>query len=319
MIKRPLLISALLASLAFTGGAAPATAQLLDDQGVPYSSKYYRKSMSLVDIILTRPDNLLPGQFVLHARERGTFSSGCAKLSDIPVTVEYIANFVRVTYDDYVVDMRNQDGNGTTCNQPINPPSADVVLDKAVLEEKGISKLRLVYKNEPIEVELELNDHMARLWPPYARDPNMSELPALFNIGTMQSSGLLSAIGGPAIDGMPLSSFGASTIWFYPENTVILYVPNADSNKANPAIKSKLDALAATRGLSPLEESIPEFKSPLNDKNAYYYVAKGDRYSQAKGDLLDYIELDTMKYGLEGDEPAKKQMAVYVRKPRATE
>ncbi|MFN3827999.1 MAG: hypothetical protein ACK4NR_10300 [Micavibrio sp.] len=319
MIKRSLLISALLASLAFTGGAAPATAQLLDDQGVPYSADYYRQSLKLVDITLQNREGLLPGQFVVHAFEHTAFTSGCAKLSNIPVTVEYVANFVRITYDDYVVDMRDQDGNGTTCNKPIVPPSADVVLDRAVLEEKGIEKIRFVYRNSPCEMDIEVTDHMARLWPSYADDPDMENLPDGINIGTLKSSGYLSAIHGPVVDSVSLGGYGASTIWFYPENTVILYVPNADSNKANPAIKSKLDALAATRGLSPLEDSIPEFKSPLNDKNAYYYVAKGDRYSQAKGDLLDYIELDTMKYGLEGDEPAKKQMAVYVRKPRATE
>lgn len=295
MLKRDLLVSAVCMGLGWVMYAGPVQAQLLDGDGVAYSSEYRREPLRSVNITLTRGNDLMPGQFVVHAEEGGAYSSGCAKLSNIPVTVEYIANFIRLTYDRYILDTREQlKGTGTTCNTPMPPPVADVVLDRAVLAEKGIQKIRFMYDGQPIEADLELTEHRIRLWPSLSRE----SIPDI-QIGNLKSK--------------------PSTVWFYPENTVILSVPGAKTEQEQAVLKEKLSALATGRGLSPLEDHIPDFKSPLKDKTSFYYVANGDRYSQAQGELLDYITVDAVKYGLEADEPIQKSLAVHVRKPRSTE
>ncbi|MCM2344472.1 MAG: hypothetical protein NDJ24_07925 [Alphaproteobacteria bacterium] len=295
MFKHKLLVSALCAGFGLAGYTLPSQAQLLDGDGVAYSSEYRREPLRSVDITLTRGENLMPGQFVIHAQDQGAFSSGCAKISNIPVKVEYIANFIRLTYSRYIFDSREQlKGSGTACNTPMPPPSAEVVVDKATLLEQGIQKVRFMYEGQPIEADLELTEDRVRLWPALSRE-GLAEV----SFGNLRTK--------------------PSTVWFYPENTVILNVPNATTDKDLAGLRQKVDALAAGRGLKPLEDHLQGFKSPLKDKAAFYYVATNDRYAQAQGELLDYIQVDSVKYGLEGDEPVQKSLPVHVRKPRPTE
>ncbi|QQG37092.1 MAG: hypothetical protein HYS17_04825 [Micavibrio aeruginosavorus] len=295
MLKRNLLVSTICMGLGLAGYALPAQAQTLDSEGVAYSEQYHPEPLRNVNITLTRDVSLMPGQFIIHAEEGGAYSSGCAELSQIPVEVEYLANFLRLTYHNYILDSRDQlKGTGTTCNKPMSPPTAKVILDSAMLAAKGIEKIRFMYHGQPIEADLELSDQRVRMWPALSRE----------GLADMQVGNIKTV---------------PSTVWFYPENTVILSVPGAKTEQELADLREKVDRLATSRGLSPLEDHLTGFKSPLKDKTAFYYVAKGDRYSQAQGELLDYVSVDSVKFGLEADEPIQKPLAVHIRRPRPTE
>lgn len=313
-----LMVSVISAGLMLGAMAFPAHAQLLDDDGVPYSTQYYRQAIGLGDISLRRGEGLLPGQFILHVQDREAPSSGCAKLSKIPTKVEYSGTKIKIDYLDYTVDMRDQPpGLPSRCVKNLTMPYAETILDTAVLKEQGIKKIRLSHHGSPIETTLEITDHMVRLWPPYANKDkkNQQSTPGDLNIGAIKSSGALRIIGGATADGMTLESFGASTIWLYPKNTVILYVPDTDTAAKTKGLRDRLDSLAAAHGMKPLETLIPEFKSPLKGKNAFYYLAKNDRAASTRGKFMDNIQVDTVVYGLEHDQTTTKDVPVFIRAP----
>jgi hypothetical protein len=106
-------------------------------------------------------------------------------------------------------------------------------------------------------------------------------------------------------------------VWFYPENTYILYVPEFEKVKEN--IKEKVERLAKRKGFIPLVSKIPDFENPLYSENTYYFVDdKGDytkELGEHTGGFLDNIYTEMMVYKLEGDVSTLKPVPVYARKP----
>ncbi|HEY8192184.1 MAG TPA: hypothetical protein VIG74_07145, partial [Alphaproteobacteria bacterium] len=99
-------------------------------------------------------------------------------------------------------------------------------------------------------------------------------------------------------------------LWFYPEGTVMLYAPGTDV--ANPQLPEKIYALATARGLIPLEEIYPDFKSPLVKNDFYYYVDKTGNTGEG---TFGTVNVDHTVYGLKADYPTYREIPVMAKLP----
>jgi hypothetical protein len=57
--------------------------------------------------------------------------------------------------------------------------------------------------------------------------------------------------------------------WFYPDNTVLLFVPNPP---ANMDVKREVEKFAGSRGLTPLGQIVKSFRPGMRDDSLHYYV-----------------------------------------------
>jgi hypothetical protein len=108
--------------------------------------------------------------------------------------------------------------------------------------------------------------------------------------------------------------------WFYPENTLILSIPDAGPKEDT---KARIAGLAQKLGLTPLEEIYPDFRSPLIVQDQYYYVdQKGDTALKIKpGEpaAIGTVTVPKTVYGLVADETVEDDLPVYAHRPGAYE
>jgi hypothetical protein len=170
----------------------------------------------------------------------------------------------------------------------------DVVLDRDDLIKNNVNTVRLQMGRGIDIYDLSVNEERAIMTP------------------SASTSGITSS---SAAQNIP-DVINAMTHWFYPENTLILWVPNADP-KEN--LQPKLDEMADKMGLVPLDSIYPDFQSPLLSKNFYYYVDKkggtAAKIAAGKPESIGTVTLLKSRYGLVADETVEDEAIVFARRP----
>ena len=106
--------------------------------------------------------------------------------------------------------------------------------------------------------------------------------------------------------------------WFYPIGTVLIWSPDLDAH--DKAGIEKVREFAEDKGLVPLEDIIPDFKSPLADDRYQYFVdtegkLTGDGGKLRNSAVIGQMNVEKKVYGLEKDEIRLDKVPVYAKTP----
>lgn len=262
-----------------------------DDDGNPFSDKYYEDEGGGILLALQRDPQLPPGHFLLSMIGSQSFVS-CMKVHAPKFSTEFNqSGIMTVKIEKFRVDKRDMPRYPHyECNTAPQQITMNVNLSKDLLQENNVKKIKFKMGKSSETYLVKVTDHYVQLTPESRNYPQMLRI-------------------------RPLEVNGVATtmkLWFYPENTVILSADGADKDIT---LEGRLLELASAKGLTPLGDVIPEHTTFRKAAGHYYFVDKSARYRVGNGELFDYIQADAMKYGLEADEPVKKNVAVFIRKP----
>lgn len=264
-----------------------------DDNGTPYSPEYYEWEPGAFLLALQRDPQLPPGHFKLYMSATKSFVS-CLKILNAKHSTEFNpSGLMTIKVEKFTVDGRDMPRYPHyQCNTTPQQPSVTVNLSKELLEENNVKKIRFKAGKSAETYLVKVTDNYIQLTPENRRYPQ--DIANRFR---------------------PMEVNGVNTtmkLWFYPENTVIL---TADGTDKDITLENRLYDLARSKGLTPLNEVVPEHDTFRKAPGQHYFVDKMGRYKVGNGELFDYIQADAMKFGLEADEPVKKNVAVFIRKP----
>lgn len=264
-----------------------------DDNGNPFTERYFEAEPAALLLALQRDPHLPPGHFVLHMSAMKSFVS-CLKIHNPKHSVEFNeSGIMTIKMEKFIVDARDMPRYPHyECNTTPQQPGVYVNLSKDLLQEHNVKKIKFKVGETSENYLVKLTDHYIQLTPETRRHPQ--DIANRFR---------------------PLEVSGVSStmkFWFYPEGTLIL---NADGASKDVTLESRLTDMARSKGLTPLTDIIPEHSTFRKQPDRYYFVDSQGRYKIGDGELFDYIQADAMKFGLEADEPIKKNVAVFARKP----
>ncbi len=265
-----------------------------DDQGEPYGSKYFLARPDRVFVSLQRREDLPADYFILRVSLDNAMS-GCPKMSKMSADVEFVDRILEIEVFDYSVDMRGLPQNPHyECGGAQEVPAAEIVLGKEELLKRNTDMIRMRLGKLTDFFDVDISEDWVMISP-------------------AQRTGALNKFYQPLR--MP-GVINPLRLWFYPENTVILTVP--DANKQGGSSKGLSEA-ASRMGLVPLTDIIYDFKSPLAAGGHYYYVdEKGDvaaKVPQGVRRKIGSIAVEKTVYGLEGDEVVTEQTDIFARRP----
>lgn len=264
-----------------------------DDNGNPFSEKYYEREPGGVLLALQRDPSLPVGHFVLFMSATNNFV-GCVKIINPKHSTEFDENgIMTIKMEKFIIDKRDMPRYPHyECNTAPQEAGVHINLSKELLQDNNVKKIKFKTGKSSENYLVKITDDYIQLTPETRRNPQ--DISNRFR---------------------PLEVNGVATtmkLWFYPENTVIL---TADGTAKDITLESRLMDLARSKGLTPLDDVMPDHANFRKQPNRYYFVDKNDRYKVGNGELFDYIQVDTMKFGLEADEPIKKNVAVFISKP----
>jgi hypothetical protein len=108
------------------------------------------------------------------------------------------------------------------------------------------------------------------------------------------------------------------TYWFYPENTVVLYAPNAPKGAD---IGTQISQLAAQNGFKDVSLEMKDFSLPSQNGRTFYFIDHEGAHIKALQDhsdvLFGSVAAPETFYGVNGAYQKDTQIAVYARLPGA--
>ena len=262
-----------------------------DDYGNPYNTyDYFEAQPGIVQVALQRDPHLPAGHFVLSMIAGNSFVS-CLKVQNPKVTTEFVGGSMNIKLDKFAVDMRDMPQYAHyECNNAPQQPIANVNLSREQFLDNNVKKIKFRTDKATVTYNVKMTDEYVQLISESRNPPDRQRFVPLF------------------VDGVS----NTLKFWFYPENTVILSMVGASKDVA---LESRLMEMARSKGLTPLNEIFPDHKNYRTKPDLYYFVDKEGRYKNVNNELFDYVQADAMKFGLEADEPVKKDVAVFIRKP----
>lgn len=276
-----------------SAAADPGKPRWYDDNGNPFNNKYYEREPGDVLLALQRDPTLPVGHFVLFMSATNSFV-GCLKIINPKHSTEFDENgTMTIKMEKYIIDARDMPRYAHyECNTAPQEAVVRINLSKELLRENNVKKIKFRTGKTSEFFLVKLTDNYVQLTPESRHHPQSC-----------------------CNRFRPLEVNGVATtmkLWFYPENTVIL---TADGTDKDITLENRLMELARSKGLTPLADIMPDHVNFRKQPNRYYFVDKNGRYKPGNGELFDYIQTDAMKFGLEADEPVKKNVAVFIRKP----
>jgi hypothetical protein len=268
-----------------------------DNWGQPYSTAYFKKKPRNLTITMLRRPEMKPDQFILRLAIQNLIS-GCPKLGNLPSKVDFKESSIEITLEDYTVDLRNMTrAPHYACHTRPYTPKADIVLSRDDIAAKGVKQIKLKVGQYTDSYDIDMTAQRIRLMP-----SSMQRSAPMFK--PLKFGNILTPL----------------THWFYPEGTVILYVPGA---KEGTDTKEALWAMAKSEGLEPIQEEFIDFKSPQADPRVYYFIDRKGTLSKnagiASGVVAGTIPVKKIVYGLEKDEETTEDLQVIARLPSAYE
>ncbi len=264
-----------------------------DDNGNPFNNKYYEREPGGIMLALQREPSLPVGHFVLFMSASDSFA-GCLKIINPKHSTEFDENgTMTIKMEKYIIDKRDMPRYPHyECNTAPQEAGVHINLSKELLQDNNVKKIKFKAGKTSENYLVKITDDYIQLTPETRRDPQDKNN----RFRPLQVNGVATTM----------------KLWFYPENTVIL---TADGTAKDITLESRLMDLARSKGLTPLKDMMPDHANFRKQPNSYYFVDKNGRYTVGNGELFDYIQADAMKFGLEADEPIKKNVAVFIKKP----
>lgn len=275
----------------------PIVVQQYDDNGEPYTDRYHKEHLPRMAMVMLRRPEFKPSQFILRLIPREGMTT-CVKYSKIPSTIDFKEGAIEITLEDYTIDSRNLTlAPHYKCNLHPKNPTADVILDRDDLTAKSIKFLKLKVGQVTDTFDVDINQQRIRLKP----NKMMQRTPPRFKTFA------LSNIRAPL------------THWFYPEGTVILYVPDAKGQN----VTDQVITMAKSKGLEPINDAWPDFRSPLVNQDQWYFIDKKGAVAKSpdiiQGTVAGTVQITQTIYGLEKDEQQTKDIPVFARAPNSYE
>jgi hypothetical protein len=275
----------------------PVSKSKFDEHGIPFGKTYYTKTPSKLYMSLLRRPDLPEDKVILHLA-LGDSYTGCPKLSDLQSRISISESVLSVAISDYRVDMRNLPQDPQQCSTRQQFPSMDIILGRDDLIEHGVTSARLQLSKGIDIYDIKVDNEKIQI------QPSVSTGGLSVNFQPQK----LRNVANPLLH------------WFYPENTLILSIPDAGPKEDT---KARIAGLAQKLGLTPLEEIYPDFRSPLIVQDQYYYVdQKGDTALKIKpGEpaAIGTVTVPKTVYGLVADETVEDDLPVYAHRPGAYE
>ncbi len=169
--------------------------------------------------------------------------TGCAVIHPLRHDVEINNIYLDVVVKGYSVDFSAVPGNPNACKKGSQYSTADIPLDRKLLEDNKIQQIRLVLDRGLGSDYYVVNLGKDRL----DLTPRTQHI---FKPGKSLAGGQI-----------------VLSHWYYPENTLILSAPRPGAPQA-----SITGDFARANGLTPLENLMPDFVTPAGYAGRYYYV-----------------------------------------------
>ena len=169
--------------------------------------------------------------------------TGCATVRPLRHDVEITNHYLDVIVKGYSIDFSGAPNNPNNCKKGSQYSTADIPLDRKLIEDNGIEQIRLV-----LDRGLGSDYYTVTLGKDFLELTPSSQ--KIFKPGKAPSNGQLML-----------------SHWYYPENTLILSAPRPGEPQA-----SITGDFARAHGLMPLETLMPGFTPPSGQAARYYYV-----------------------------------------------
>ena len=268
----------------------------LDENGIPYSNRYWQSQPSNTVISLIRKPELNENQFVLRITNPYTIN-GCADIGNYAYSAEYKDVYLDISLGSLTVDMRDQPQYAHLhCPRKSKSPVADIIINRTDLAENRTRAIRLHNGTDTNYYNIKINENRVIILP----DENEAALVQRFK--PQKIAGKKSAL----------------TYWFYPLGTVLLWVPGMESSDQETL--TKLRSFAQDKNLVPLETVFQDFQSPLTNSRYQYFVDTDGILTDndpalADGKIIGEISIEKKVYGLEKDEIKLDKVSVYAKTP----
>lgn len=267
---------------------------MYDKNGVFYTEKYQPGTPMYNLISLIRKPELADDQFVLRLAAPIMYS-GCLDMSDYGSEASFTEFYMDITIKPLTIDSRTQPQYAHfQCDLRNKMPVAEIVMTRQALLDNGTKVLRLHNEERTNYFTVDLTEERVLIMPDN-KDVSIDR----------------------AFYSHALPTREASTIyWFYPMGTLVVWTPQiVELDKAQEYVET----FAKNNGLVPLTNYYEGFKSPLYDKKFMYFVDTAGKFENVEGlengAQIGNITVETVEYGLHGDEPGTEDFMIFARKP----
>ncbi len=285
----------------FAASAQQSALQEIEENEVPYLLDAPIFSMNFV-----RDPKAAPNEATLRLSQSYSVS-GCVNIKPMTVTPRIAGQRLEYTVSEPVVTLSKEPQYSQfDCKPSVNTVTTDIVFNRDIILEKKINKVTLRGPGGQDQYEIYANEHTLSLYTK-VRDP-------------MTGKYVKSSDGKGKEAFKPLKSTQRDdplTYWFYPENTLVLYVPGTSENPGQLA--ERVHELAGKYGMIEAKFAMPGFVSPLKDQNVFYYVDQvglhANKIRQNGAGPFGNITVKEMFQGPEGPHEKDTVVAVYARLP----
>ncbi|MCB1652087.1 MAG: hypothetical protein KDI46_08550 [Alphaproteobacteria bacterium] len=249
-----------------------------------------------VDIV--RPEHSEPGELAFLIHFPGAFS-GCMDLTDPVIESKTLGRIMRIEIKPprLNVERNYTEYSQHACEVKRAAAQAEYVFTRDDLLQNNINKIQLIIKHRGPLLDYDVK-------PGEERVLFTAKLTDLMRLGLPYKNGV-----------------NKQEFWFYPKNTLVLYNSGLDFGKEETG--RKIAEMARAKGLVPLTDIYPEFRTTKENRNKMYFVDQGGVYAAqlaTHGTVnIGSIQLGEMYYGPEGPEERRINKPVYARVPGARE
>ncbi len=288
-IKRFSLAAAMVIALT---GTATVNSYAADLAAKETRSRFVPANSAQTKLSFVRMPHMALGQIILRAAF-AVSTSGCAKFEMPSHQTKIEGNILNIYMNSPTLVSTGMPSHPEyECGGSAQQPYSDIVLSKWLFTENNITKIAI----QDLEYGLR-KDFIVNLTASYIEIYPASEHDA--NMAVFQPQSL-------TYNTTPLK------FWFYPQNTVILYVPMANDKDD---LSTAITAIADKNGWKPLIQSLPSFRSPITNPNYFYYTTNGDIDVSESAAKIGTIQTTETVYGLIGDEMETKTLDVFMKSP----
>ena len=290
-LKRFSLVVALILTIA--GGMA--VNGFAADTGVKVTnSRFLPSNPGQIKLSFVRLSHMAPNQFIIRAAF-SVATSGCDQFIMPPSRTHVEGNILNIFLQSpALVNINPPKHPEYECSGKAQQPYTDIVLSGWLINENNINKIAITNEEYGLRKEfiINLTSSFIEIYPASGHDAGM----IAFQTQNLQHN------------------TNALKFWFYPMNTVILYVPMADDKQD---LSKEVAELARKKGFKSLEKTLLGFTKPITNPNYFYYVDT----KQDSGTVIDSpqklgtIQTTETVYGLMDDEIQTKELDVFMKTP----
>jgi hypothetical protein len=267
-------------------GMADKEDEVHDDSGLTTSEPY--------QVEFVRLDGAEDGDVTLRVVSPGSVT-GCIDVTPPKAEIKNTGRSIKIEITDgrLVADTDRTDYSQRGCAIKTGSASVDITLKREDLIANRINKIMMSSKKRGAFLTL---------------DVQTDEEKAFFTADLLD----LARMGLPYKNGV-----NKTVYWFYPENTLVLF--NSTIKMTDENVR-KVIHFAKSKGLTPLPNILPDFRTTKKNKDKLYFVDTDGIFSgqiDVPGTVvsLGQIELEEAFHGPHGIAPKTIKKSVFVKRP----